>query len=57
MGKTAFRRICGGTGNVRDGRFIMIEVIANPLDLSHAKFAKYAKFLFLDYFADLAYFA
>ena len=34
-----------------------IEVIAKPPKTSHAKFAKYAKFCFMDDFANLADFA
>ena len=33
------------------------EVIAKPLNISHAKFAKYVKFCFMDDFANLADFA
>ena len=33
------------------------EVIAKPPNISHAKFAKYAKFCFMDDFANLADFA
>ena len=34
-----------------------VEVIAKPPNTSHAKFAKYAKFRFMDDFANLADFA
>ena len=37
--------------------FKMTEVIAKPPKTSHAKFAKYAKFCFMDDFANLADFA
>ena len=37
--------------------FYTVEVIAKPPKISHAKFAKYAKFCFMDDFADLADFA
>ena len=36
---------------------IISEVIAKPPKTSHAKFAKYAKFCFMDDFANLADFA
>ena len=36
---------------------LSIEVIAKPPKTSHAKFAKYAKFFFMDDFANLADFA
>ena len=35
----------------------IVEVIAKPPKTSHAKFAKYAKFRFMDDFANLADFA
>ena len=59
----SFHQVLNGTG-ARLGkrckyRFAAetIEVIAKPPNISHAKFAKYAKFCFMDDFANLADFA